>query len=76
MPDFNVVDRWMELDTDPIYQRYLGAPKGKAAVGKDGMITRAFEGADVSLSSSAFAARSLNRGCVRWASGEITGICP
>jgi hypothetical protein len=76
MPDFNVVDGWMELDKDPIYQRYLGAPKGKAVVGKDGMITRAFEGADVSLNSSAFAGRSLNRGCVRWASGEITGICP
>ena len=76
MPDFNVVDGWMTLDQDPIYQHYLGAPKGKAVVGKDGLITRAFEGATVALNTSAFAGRSLNRGCVQWASGETSGVCP
>jgi hypothetical protein len=76
MPDFNSVDGWMALDQDPIYQQYLGAPKGKAVVGKDGLITRAFEGANVALNTSAFAGRSLNRGCVQWASGQTSGICP
>ena len=70
----------MDLDQDMIYQRYLGAPMGKAVVGKDGLITRAFAGANVSLNASAFTPASgggsLNRGCVQWSSGETTGICP
>ena len=82
MPDFNSAHGWMALGQDLIYKRFLGAPKGKAVTGKDGLVTRAFAGATVSLNTSAFvAARNptdagLNRGCVRWASGEITGICP
>lgn len=76
MPDFNVVDGWMKLDQDPIYQRYLGAPKGEVWMGQDGLLTRAFEGATVTLDPKAFADRLLNRGCVQWASGEVSGTCP
>ena len=76
-PDFNSIDGWMALDQDPIYQHYLGAPKGEAVAGKDGLVTRAFEGANVALNTTAIGAgRELNRGCVQWASGETTGICP
>ena len=82
MPDFNSAHGWMALGQDPIYKRFLGAPKGEALTGTDGLVTRAFAGATVSLNTSAFvAARNptdagLNRGCVRWASGEVTGVCP
>jgi hypothetical protein len=82
MPDFNSLHGWMALDQDKIYQRYLGAPTGEAVVGKDGLITRAFAGANVTLNASAFVLASnptdagLNRGCVQWASGETSGTCP
>ena len=76
MPSFNVVDGWMDLDQNTIYKLHLGAPLGKAVVGKDGIITRAFEGAHVSLNPSSFVNRTLNRGCVQWASGETSGTCP
>jgi hypothetical protein len=79
MPDFNVIHGWMNLSQTPIYERHLGAPLGKAVVGKDGLLTRAFAGANVSLNISAFTPErvgSLNRGCVRWASGQTTGACP
>ena len=62
--------------------RFLGAPKGEAAFGRDGLIRREFEGASVSLNISAFvpaanpADAGLNRGCVRWAGGGTTGSCP
>ena len=39
------------MDQDVIYQRYLGAPKGKAVVGEDDLIRRAFDGANVTLNS-------------------------
>jgi hypothetical protein len=81
MPDFNSAHGWMALDENPIYQRHLGAPQGMAVVGKDGLIRRAFAGANVTLNISAFvSARNptdagLNHGCVQWASGETSGIC-
>ena len=83
MPSFNVIDGWMNMDQDPIFKQYLGAPKGKSVVGTDGLITRAFEGANVTLNISSFdfskggqTESDLNRGCVQWASGETTGTCP
>ena len=78
---FDVVEGWMLLDENPIYHRFLGAPLGEAVVGQGGLVTRAFEGAHVALNTSAFTiaggrADLLNRGCVKWASGETTGTCP
>ena len=77
---FNVKVGWMLLGQDPIYHRFLGVPLGEAVVGQGGLITRVFEGAHVALNISAFSppgrAGLLNRGCVRWASGETTGTCP
>ena len=80
MPDFNVVHGWMNLKQNTIYDQYLGGPKGPAVAGKDGLVTRAFAGATVILNISAFTPErgggSLNSGCVRWASGSTTGVCP
>jgi hypothetical protein len=80
MPDFNVIHGWMNLNQNMIYDEYLGAPTGNAVVGPDGLITRAFAGAKVVLNPKSFTpARgggSLNSGCVQWASGNTTGICP
>lgn len=82
MPDFNVIHGWMDLDKNMIYQQYLGAPQGKAVVGDNGLITRTFAGAKVSLNVSAFVQTrnptdaGLNRGCIEWASGETSGVCP
>jgi hypothetical protein len=78
MPDFNVIHGWMNLTQNMIYDEYLGAPKAKAVVGKDGLVTRAFAGANVILNISAFtsAGGSLNSGCVQWTTGMTTGICP
>ena len=79
-PDFNVIHGWLNLTQDMIYSQYLGAPTGRAVVGKDGLITRAFAGAKVILNPKSFTpARgggSLNSGCVQWSSGKTTGICP
>ena len=82
MPDFNVIHGWMDLDKNTIYQQYLGAPQGEAVVDANGLITRTFAGAKVSLNISAFVQTSnptdagLNRGCIEWASGETSGVCP
>ena len=80
MPDFNVVHGWMNLTQNAIYHEFLGAPKGKAVVGTDGIVTRAFEGANVILNITSFepprTRGRLNSGCVKWASGSTTGICP
>lgn len=82
MPDFNSAHGWMGLDQNMIYNHYLGAPQGKAVVGKDGLMTRSFAGAKVLLNISAFVQTGnptdagLNQGCVQWSSGETTGICP
>ena len=76
MPSFNIVDGWRDLDKNEIYKLHLGAPKGKAVVGKDGIITRDFEGAHVALDPKTNVNRTLTRGCVQWASGETTGVCP
>ena len=77
-PDFNSRDGWMNLKQQPYYDYFLGAPKGAAVVGKDGLMTRAFEGATVTLNASSFLSSrgNLNSGCVEWASGETTGVCP
>ena len=77
-PDFNSKDGWMNLNQQPFYDYYLGAPKGAAVVGKDGLMTRAFDGATVTLSTTSFQSSrgNLNSGCVQWASGETTGVCP
>ena len=81
-PDFNFVDGWMRLAKNIVYKLYLGEPHGEAVVARDGLVTRAFDGANVSLNISSFVpARNptdggLNRGCVRWASGDVTGVCP
>lgn len=80
LPDFNSIHGWMNLTQNAIYDQYLGAPKAAAAVGKDGLVTRAFAGANVILNISAFTPErgggSLNSGCVQWASGKTTGTCP
>ena len=77
---FDVKVGWMHLDNLPIYRLFLGAPLGEAVVGPGGLVTRTFEGANVTLNTSAFnmpgRAGLLNRGCVRWAKGETTGTCP
>lgn len=80
MPDFNVIHGWMNLHQNMIYDQYLGAPKGEAVLGKDGLATRAFDGANIIVNISAFTPErgggSLNSGCVQWASGKVTGVCP
>ena len=78
MPDFNVVDGWMNVGQQPYYRYHLGAPKGAAVVHKDGLMTRAFEGARVTLNPRAFQSSrgNLNSGCVQWTSGETSGVCP
>ena len=67
-----------QFNQQPFYDYYLGAPKGAAVVGKDGLMTRAFDGATVTLSTTSFQSSrgNLNSGCVQWASGETTGVCP
>ena len=75
-PSFAYQEGWMDFDKNKIYQLHLGAPKGKKVVGKDGLITRAFEGANVSLNTKAYTGRILNRGCVQYHSGETFGTCP
>lgn len=78
-PDFNSIHGWMNL-TQNYYDEYLGAPTGSAVVGKDGLITRAFEGAKVTLNPKSFTpdrgGGSINSGCVQWANGKTTGTCP
>ena len=71
LPSFNIVD-------GPGQERdlHLGAPTGKAVVGKDGIIPRDFEGAHVALDPKTNVNRTLTRGCVQWASGETTGTFP
>ena len=80
LPDFNITHGWMNLTQNAIYDQYLGAPKGAAVFGTDGLVTRAFAGANVILNISAFTPERgggrLNSGCVQWASGKTTGTCP
>ena len=82
MPSFNSIDGWMDMDKDISYDQFLGAPLGKAVLGTDGLMRRAFEGANVTLNTTSFisgypsADTGLNRGCVQWSSGVTTGTCP
>ena len=72
--DFNSAHSWMSLLSEPIYSRPLGAPVAAAPARHPatGVMTRVFSSGTVAVLDP----RAQNLGCVKWAGGETTGVCP
>lgn len=71
--DFNSAHTWFSVLNESIYSLPLGAPIGNYKInGTSGLMTRYFSSGTVAVINGS----APNLGCVKWASGAITGTCP